>query len=212
MKRKSKKPSKSRRSASDALNDEAVATARQRFRQQEPRNLFYRAATELIKLAIDGKTSITVAEALALLLQTWNKAHYQYRRFDDKHLSELEQLILANQRVLGWFRSRSIATWNAGADLPSLEQLFKSFEIVLGPVGAAKALHLLAPQFLPIWDREIARCYGLTLGRKGSNAERYIRFLEIAKIQCASLSAVCGTDPLKAVDEYNYCKFTKRWL
>jgi len=42
-------------------------------------DLFYRAATELVSLALEGKTSLSVAEALAVLLQTWNKIFYQYR-------------------------------------------------------------------------------------------------------------------------------------
>ena len=50
-----------------------IEAARQAFETNEPRDLFYRAATELVILALDGKTSLSVTEALAVLLQTWNK-------------------------------------------------------------------------------------------------------------------------------------------
>lgn len=52
--------------------------ARELFEEYEPRDLFYRAATELIDLALDRKTSLTVAEALAVLLQTWNAQYYRF--------------------------------------------------------------------------------------------------------------------------------------
>lgn len=81
-----------------------IEAARQAFEANEPRDLFYRAATELVSLALEGRTSLSVAEALAVLLQTWNKMFYQ----------------------------------------------FKAFEEILGPVGAAKCLHLLAPRFFPL--------------------------------------------------------------
>lgn len=42
------------------------------FEILEPRDLFYRAATELVDLAISGKTKLSLAEAIAVLLQTWN--------------------------------------------------------------------------------------------------------------------------------------------
>lgn len=58
-----------------------IEAAREAFQSNEPRDLFYRAATELVDLAIRGKTSLSVAEALAVLLQTWNQAYYQnYQR------------------------------------------------------------------------------------------------------------------------------------
>ena len=47
--------------------------------QQEPRHLFYRVATELIDLSIKGITKISLAEALAVLLQTWNREYYRFQ-------------------------------------------------------------------------------------------------------------------------------------
>lgn len=46
-------------------------------------------------------------------------------------------------------------------DEATVKGVFKSFEKVLGPVGATKCLHLLAPRFFPLWDRAIAEAYGL---------------------------------------------------
>jgi len=126
-----------------------IEAARQAFETNEPRDLFYRAATELVTLALDAKTSLTVAEALAVLLQTWNKMFYQYRRFDRQHFTDIERLINDHHSILITFRQRSIESFNQEDD-SKVARIFRVFEEVLGPVGAAKCLHLLAPRFFPL--------------------------------------------------------------
>jgi len=190
-----------------------IEAARQAFEAHEPRDLFYRAATELVALALDGRTSLSVAEALAVLLQTWNKMFYRYRRFDSQHFADLERLIRDHHSMLITFRQRSIQSLKQ-EDESEVVHVFKAFEEVLGPVGAAKCLHLLAPRFFPLWDRAIADAYSLSLRPRGRNAERYWRFMGIVKKQVQSLGGeqAIGRNPLKAIDEYNYCKHTKGWM
>jgi hypothetical protein len=190
-----------------------IEAARKAFEEHEPRDLFYRAATELVALALDGRTSLSVAEALAVLLQTWNKMFYRYRRFDSQHFADLERLIRDHHSMLITFRQRSIQSLKQ-EDESEVVHVFKAFEEVLGPVGAAKCLHLLAPRFFPLWDRAIADAYSLPLRPRGRNAERYWRFMGIVKKQVQSLGGeqAIGRSPLKAIDEYNYCKYTKGWI
>ncbi|KPL87110.1 hypothetical protein [Ardenticatena maritima] len=190
-----------------------IEAARRSFEANEPRDLFYRAATELVSLALEGRTSLSVAEALAVLLQTWNKMFYQYRKFDSQHFADIERLISDHYSLLLTFRQRSIEDFNQ-EDEGKIRSVFKAFEVILGPVGAAKCLHLLAPHFFPLWDRAIAKAYGFPLGKIGTNAERYCRFMRIVKEQVQSLGGeqTIGRNPLKAIDEYNYCKYTKGWI
>jgi hypothetical protein len=191
-----------------------INAARRAFETREPRGLFYRAATELVSLALRRNTSLTLAEALAVLLQTWNKAFYQFTtRFDKRHFADIERVIRKRRRALLLFRHRAIPTLSK-ADRPTVKTLFADFERVVGPVGAAKSLHLLAPHFFPLWDREIARKYSVALGKRGSNSDRYYRFMEIAQEQCRGLRSKRGTNwnPLKAIDEYNYSRYTRRWI
>ena len=198
--------------AGHKISANALKKARKAFEANEPRNLFYRAATELVDLALQGTTSLTVAEALAVLLQTWNKAYYQYRKFDTVHFTDIENLLSENKLLIARYRPRTIDQLD-DADESMIENLFQSFERVLGPVGAAKALHLLAPSFFPLWDRAIAKAYDLELGRAGWNGERYWQFLCISKRQCLDVrrdNPHCH-DPLKSIDEYNYCRYTKKW-
>lgn len=87
-------------------------------------------------------------------------------------------------------------------------------ERVLGPGGAAKCLHLLAPRFFPLWDRAIAEAYGCALKARGQNLNNYRRFLETTRDQVLQLRQESGQNGniLKLLDEYNYCRYTKRWV
>jgi hypothetical protein len=139
--------------------------ARDVYVKYEPRDIFYRAAIALVELAKGAKPPLTIAEALAVLLQTWNKAYYRFRPFDRHHFDELEAVLSKHKPELAAFAERSIDEFDEKDE--SVKKVFDSFEQVLGPVGAAKCLHLLAPTFFPLWDRTIANSYGLSLWARG---------------------------------------------
>ena len=167
----------------------------------------------LVDLVLRGATSLTVAEALAVLLQTWNRVYDRYRTFDQAHVTRIEQMVSTYRAAIAGYRTRAIDTLNC-EERATIVRLFQTFEDVLGPVGASKALHLLAPGLFPLWDRAIAKAYALPLGKVGSNGDRYWRFMLVAQRQCADLhrQEPGGCEPLKSIDEYNYCKHTKGWL
>jgi len=188
-------------------------SARRTFRKYESRDVFYRAATDLVSLALKGETSINVAEALAVLLQTWNRSYYRFHPATAQHFEALEAVLTKDAVWLADVRDRSIDSFGS-EDEAALIATFDDFESVLGPVGAAKALHLLAPNFLPLWDREIARIYGLQLARTGLNGPRYVRMIRTVQGQVERLGGVDAVEgnPLKRIDEYNYCHYTKSWM
>lgn len=187
-----------------------IDSGRRAFQQSEPRDLFYRVATELIDLSIRKATTLSVPEALAVLLQTWNKNFYRFQdAFSEKHLKDIEDLVNSHWIQIVAFRQRSIESL-AARDHPVIEVLFTRFETVLGPVGAAKCLHLLAPKFFPLWDRAITKAYRIWLKPGPCNASLYLRFMGYTRQQCDALRAAgesCA-DLLKAIDEYNYVTFT----
>jgi hypothetical protein len=186
---------------------EDLEAARADYESREPRDLFYRAATELVDLAIRGATRLSLAEALAVLLQTWNSAFYRFHQpFDAKHFADIDELVSRHQRRFRALRPRSISTLS-NTDEEAVKSLFAAFEGVLGPVGAAKALHLLAPRFFPLWDTAIAQRYRLPMKPQGLNAGNYWQFMSIVREQCIGLGEeeAVGRNPLKALDEYNYC-------
>lgn len=187
--------------------------ARQAFLEHEPRDLFYKVASELIKLSIEGKTEITLSEALAVLLQTWNRSYYQYRKFDNQHFSDISSLIENYAHAAFKYRKRSILSLTR-ADISGIMEIFNEFEHVLGPVGATKSLHLLAPDFFPLWDRKIANKYKVTLGPVGKNAAKYCKFIILTRGQYKNLKEKLpeSENLLKSIDEYNYCRYTTGWL
>jgi hypothetical protein len=187
--------------------------AREAFGRHEPRDVVYRAATFLVDMAIRGIAPLSLAEAISVLLQTWNRSFYQYRPFDLAHFEALDALLVRHGAWLASARQRSVESY-VPEDERLVRDVFTQFETVLGPVGAAKALHLLAPSFFPLWDRRIAGAHGLPLGRTGTNGDRYVRMLSIVKTQSSTLggASALGRNVLKALDEYNYCHFTKGWL
>jgi hypothetical protein len=194
-----------------AVTLEELSHAQDVYKANEYRELVYRAALPLVDLALRKQIKLTVAEALAVLLQSWNKAYYQYRKFSNEHLLEIENLLKRHGTALGHFRERSIEGLTSD-DETEIMTVFQDFERVLGPVGAAKSLHLLAQRFFPLWDNSIAQHYELRLSR-GRNADRYCRFMAITSEQVRTLGGEqqVGSNPLKALDEYNYCN-AKGWL
>jgi hypothetical protein len=187
--------------------------AREAFLENEPRDLFYRVATELIQLSIEGKTQITLPEALAVLLQTWNRSYYRFKPFNNQHYTNICNLIKHLSSSVFRFRDRSILSL-AKDDLSNVVEIFDEFEKVLGPVGASKSLHLLAPEFFPLWDRAIARAYKVALGLAGTNSGKYLKFMLSIRHQCMQLQELPlqGENLLKRIDEYNYCHFTNKWI
>jgi hypothetical protein len=187
-----------------------LARARTQYKQVEPRDLFYRAATDLLSRAHGANSVLNLGEALAVLLFTWNQAFYRYHPPGPEHITALEHLLAAHEHALEAAKSRTLTSLDS-EDGAEIESLFLAFEQLLGPVGAAKALHLLAPNFFPIWDRRIAARYVGELGIRGRNASRYVAFMTNTAAQCLALQDSPGAppDPVKALDEWNYVRITR---
>jgi hypothetical protein len=175
----------------------------------------YRAAVDLVGLALSDRPHLVqLNEALALLLQSWNSTYYRFRPETLGSLkTELAGLIETHQVWIENIHGREIDSYENRTDGPQVAAAFAAFESVLGPVGAAKALHLLAPAFLPLWDRKIAAEYGCRL-RPGDNSDRYLKFVLIAQAQANQITAqgASSGNILKALDEYNYCRFARGWI
>jgi hypothetical protein len=195
------------------ITSEQLRLAHQSFLQNEPRDLFYRAAIHLVEEAWNKQGALTLAEAVSVLLQTWNRQYYQFHPFTNQHFADIEGLLATQRNTFQQYRPREISSLNDN-DEHTIVSLFQAFESVLGPVGAAKTLHLLAPKFFPIWDRTIAVAYGLTLSEMGTNGAKYLAFARCQKEQAEAVSADFpdGLTAVKAIDEYNYCHFSRGWI
>ena len=92
-------------------------------------------------------------------------------------------------------------------DAAAVEAIYRDFLATLLPVGTAKALHVLAPAFFPIWDTAIASKFGLLLWPAEASVKSYLDLMDLAR-RFASASRL--DDPLKALDEWAYVSFTLR--
>ena len=81
------------------------------------------------------------------------------------------------------------------------------------PVSVSKALHLLVPDFFPLWDDRISRACGCYYNV--NPAEKYISFCKTTKIiadKVKDCSIRSDRTLIKLIDEYNYSKYTKKWI
>jgi hypothetical protein len=190
------------------------------FQKQEPRDTFYKVATWLISDYWSRPEKI--AAGLSILLMTWNQAFYRYGWLDE---DKLEKFVKTNKQLLNDFRKRNLLSFSE-KDIKAVKQLFNGLleatKLSSGkqkgrrsPVSVAKTLHLLAPDFFPIWDVRIARAYNSLWINSDQAAEKYIKFCWINKELIEKMKPCVRNKKnglLKLIDEYNYAKYTKKWI
>jgi hypothetical protein len=188
------------------------------FAKHERRDAMYKVATFLVS-HFWGKPS-DMANGLGVLLLTWNQAFYRYGIFD---FDKLEKSITDNLQKIENFRNRDILSLSS-SDEDDIKELFTIFlealQIDVGkmqrrksPVAMAKTLHLLAPNFFPLWDDKIARAYGCYYNE--NPAEKYVSFCKITKTIADKVKNYIGRSDktlAKLIDEYNYSKYTQGWI
>jgi hypothetical protein len=188
------------------------------FEKNEVRQAMYKIATFLVQ-HFWGRPA-EMADSLGVLLLTWNQAFYRYGPFDYR---KLQRAIELNIGGLKSFRKRDIRSYSSRDDR-MVKRLFRIFLNALqisrgsqkgnrSPVAVAKALHLLAPRYFPLWDDKIARAYHCYYHNDA--AQQYLKFIQItrsfAEKLCSHLPA--HQRPFtKLFDEYNYARFTKSWI
>lgn len=188
------------------------------FQKREKRDAMYRMATFLV--AHFWGDASGMADGLGVLLLTWNHAFYRFGGFD---FDQLEECIDGSLSKLNGLRTRDIFTLSSD-DEANIKDLFANFlealQIASGkkqgtksPVAVAKALHLLAPDFFPIWDAAIAQEYGCHYSN--NPGEQYVSFCKRTKAMADTVRDYID-DPSKTlcklIDEYNYSRYTKQWI
>lgn len=195
-----------------------VLKACKAFEKHEKRDAMYKVATFLISHFWGSPSDMT--DALGVLLLTWNQAFYRYGSFD---FDKLEKCITDNLLLLNTYRKRNIYSFSKNDEEEikrDFTEFLKALQISEGklkgkssPVAVSKALHLLAPDFFPIWDNKIAQAYGCYYSV--NPAEEYIRFCRIVKAiaeQVKDYISPMNKTLLKLIDEYNYSKYTQEWI
>jgi hypothetical protein len=190
------------------------------FQANVPRDATYKTASFLVEHFWEDPRQI--ADGLGASLLTWNQAFYRYGHFD---FDRLEKCITRNRASLTGFRHRRILDFTE-QDAKPIRRVFSEFLAALemangskkgarSPVATAKALHLMAPDFFPLWDVKIARGYHCNYSKDPD--EVYLRFFRQTRAIAEALSKTFTPRPdkktlLKLIDEYNYAKHTKGWV
>jgi hypothetical protein len=168
----------------------------------------------LLNLQASWGTPTKMADAIWPLLRNWHADFYRYGSGDP---SAIASAIGQNINPLNAFRNRTIDTLCA-ADEPAIRSLFWAFAKATGrtnskgfqasSVGAVKALHLLSPDLLPLWDNAISDRYHCD-----QDAFGYIKLCRIMKEFAAAvrpyLSKPDDRSILKRIDEFNYSSVTR---
>jgi hypothetical protein len=213
------------------------------FVENERRDAMYKVSTYLINQFWGKPEDIT--DALGVLLLTWNQALYRYGSFSS---DSLENCLTKNMKEIEGYRQRDIFSYSA-SDNVSIVKLFNELLEALktedkgrkSPVAVAKALHLLAPNFFPLWDVKIAEeGYNCLWGASFEGSDMYLILIQKTQQQIdeiiQSYTGLSGLDLnekkdtlkeicancssnlpfkksiIKIIDEYNYAKFTKKWI
>jgi hypothetical protein len=191
-----------------------LTTGHRLFNLYESRAHVYPRARGRIEAAIAAEDVEALTDAVWPFLRSWNWTFYRFRpELLNSHPLELHDLLLWFWHYRVWideFRQMTIEAIPKSEEERVIE-MFNEFDAALGPVGAAKVLHVLAPDTFPLWDRSICRGYGVSLLRAGKNGKRYWRFLRlVARKQCLDLrqQGYIGSGLLKRIDERNYVTFT----
>ena len=162
-----------------------------------------------------------MVDALTVLLVTRDDGLYRDGLFDQ---GKLEGVLQKNWQLIAGFRQREITSLTA-ADRAPVRALFAALLSALkvqsgkrtgktSPVAVARTLHLVAPQFFPLWDRPIAIQYGCRYDRFPAGAI-YLRFCEIVRAMVIELSphvAQSSKSLLKQIDEFNHARFVMGWI
>lgn len=69
------------------------------------------------------------------------------------------KLIRSNQKLLNEFRSKGLTDTKVTEFKTDIIACYDSFEKVIGKTAASKVLHLICPDFFPLWDTKIADAY-----------------------------------------------------
>ncbi len=185
------------------------------FNRKERRAYVYYVALEALTVGWGNPTKMS--GAIGVLLEIWHNAFYRFGPFN---LTELKNCLADHLPSLGALRPRTIQSLSK-EDEQTIRELFDSFTRALrggkggtaeSTVATAKALHLLAPGFLPLWDNLIALAYGHFL----MWADDYLAFCwqmkELAEAVASYVDAPDQCTLLKRIDEFNYAVYTRHWV
>lgn len=102
-----------------------------------------------------------VEEIVKPYLYKWGRMQ---RALNREKFHDIVEQIQLNHETLEKFRKKNLLRTDIGKCKSDIEDCYDSFEEVIGKTAAPKVLHLVCPDFFPLWDNNIRKAY-----RKESN-------------------------------------------
>lgn len=159
-----------------------------------------------------------VAVCVCMLLFDWNRRFYGSEK--GINFNEIKKCIADNIGLINIFKKSDIFSLKSENE-PDIKKLFNDFlnasahnerktrrgEKYKSGVSVAKALHVLAPVFFPLWDNDIAKGYNQKVSQL-KNADEYICFCKKIKEVAKHVNKYEKTTDIarliKLIDEYNF--------
>lgn len=208
------------------------------YRRNEPREAVYQAAHEMVDRHWRQHDWEKVSLGVAALLVSWNARVYVGK---DVSFAEMTGFLETHAEELTRLRGTDL---HGTASEVTCRHLFNGLTPMLmarsrrgprawgTPVGVAKALHIIAPRYFPLWDRTIATAAGHSIPQERSRwAGQYESFALTARrlvgniVKAAQRMSGAGSTNdalewlrlrtnnrglyktwLKFADEYNYAR------
>lgn len=152
-------------------------------------NIYDLASLMISRHGIGSDESIA---GIFTLIFSWNRFYYtppsQGRTKPinvlDAHIRKFKQTVESVKNYILALKNQSLENTDFNEILQETQatvgntasHLFSSFVKFLGPTGTSKALHLLLPQLVVMWDTQIRKDYGLE-----ADANHFVQFQRIAK-------------------------------
>lgn len=148
----------------------------QEFYKVAKRDVAYRVGQKIIGESWNDSSPFTITEGVLTFILIWNMEAYgrgKYPKYEN-----IESFIQENKPVLNKLRKRVLLSFNEDDEAIVRDLYEKLLEAgrygkKKTKVGTAKALHILAPKFFPIWDSKIIKAFKV--------GKDYIKFMKKIK-------------------------------
>jgi hypothetical protein len=168
-------------------------------------------------------TSVPLIDRIYCFLQKWNRRVGINRNDLENALRQISSVNLPSQIISVNFEDPEVRV--------KIRDAFMTISYIVKSTGASKTLHIFQPKSFVMWDDAIRKNYGCH-----SNAEGYLNFLWRSKWEIQEIITTyqqysgCNNVPnvieniekrlyvdgwksiTKLLDEYNFARYTKKWI
>lgn len=116
----------------------------------------YNECLETAKQA-DLRNVVELKRTIRRFLYDWGRmgrvlGRREYRDWENRLVEQIESTC----KELEEFRMNDLTSAELGIIESRIKKCYEAFKKVVGPIAAAKTLHLICPNFFPLWDNGIA--------------------------------------------------------